>query len=69
MAKIIKVLCTGLGQHENQIDLEDVLGSDVVIYGNPILSGRDLPARIVHRCAVCEEGKVIITRDMIERAL
>jgi hypothetical protein len=69
MAKIIKVLCTGSGQHENQIDLEDVIGSDVVIYGGPIATGRDLPARIVHRCAVCEEGKVIITRDMIERAL
>ena len=36
MAKIIKVLCTGPGQHENEIDLEDVIGSDVVIYGGPI---------------------------------
>ncbi len=69
MAKIIKVLCTGPGQHENEIDLEDVIGSDVVIYGGPIAAGRDLPARIVHRCAVCEEGKVIVTREMIEAVL
>lgn len=69
MAKIIKVKCTGPEQHENEIDLDDVLGSDVVIYGNPILSGRDIPARIVRRCDICDQGKVIVTREMIEAAL
>jgi len=69
MAKIIKVRCTGPEQHENEIDLDDVIGSDVVIYGGPIATGRDLPARIVRRCAVCEEGKVIVTREMIEQNL
>ncbi len=69
MAKIIKVPCTGPEQHVNEIDLEDVIGSDVVIYGGPIATGRDLPARIVRRCAICEEGKVIITREMIEAVL
>ena len=44
MPKIIKVRCTGPEQHENEIDLEDVIGSDVVIYGSPIAAGRDLPA-------------------------
>jgi hypothetical protein len=69
MDKIIKVRCTGAGQHENEVDLEDVIGPDVVIYGNPIATGRDLPAQIVRRCAVCDEGKVIVTRDMIEQVL
>jgi len=69
MAKIIKVLCTGPGQHENEIDLDDVIGSDVVIHGGPIATGRDLPARIVRRCSVCDEGRVIVTRDMIEQVL
>lgn len=69
MAKIVKVPCTGAGQHINEIDLEDVIGPDVVIYGNPIAAGRDIPARIVRRCAVCEEGKVIVTREMIEQVL
>jgi hypothetical protein len=68
MAKIVKVVCTGSGRHENEIDLEDVIGPDVVIYGNPIAAGRDLPAQIVRRCAVCDEGRVVVTRDMIERA-
>jgi hypothetical protein len=69
MAKIIKVACTGPGRHENEIDLEHVIGSDVVIYGGPIATGRDLPARVVRRCDVCDEGKVIITREMIEQNL
>jgi hypothetical protein len=69
MAKIVKVRCTGSGQYGNEIDLEDVIGSDVVIYGGPIAAGRDLPAQIVRRCAVCDEGKVIVTREMIEKVL
>jgi len=69
MAKIIQVRCTGAGHHENEIDLEHILGSDVVIFGNPIAAGRDIPARVVRRCEVCDEGKVIITREMIEASL
>jgi len=69
MANIIKVRCTGAGQHVNEIDLEYVLGSDVVMYGTPIDTGRPIPQRIVRRCAVCAEGKVIITREMIEKNL
>jgi hypothetical protein len=69
MAKIVKVRCTGPEQHENEIDLEDVIGPDVVIYGSPIATGRDLPAQIVRRCAICDEGRVIVTREMIERVL
>jgi hypothetical protein len=69
MAKIVKVKCTGAGQHENEVDLDQVIGSDVVIYGNPIATGRDIPARIVRRCDICDEGKVIVTREMIEQVL
>ncbi len=69
MAKIIKVKCTGPGQHENEIDLDDIIGGDVVIYGSPIAAGRDLPARVVRRCDICDQGKVILTRDMIEENL
>jgi hypothetical protein len=66
MARIVKVQCTGKERHVNEINLDDILGSDVVFYGGPIAAGRDIPARIVRRCDVCDEGKVIITRDMIE---
>ena len=66
MAKIIKVKCNGAGQHENEIDLEDILGPDVVLHGTPIDTGRPIPERIVRKCEECIEGKVILTRDMIE---
>ena len=69
MAKIVKVRCTGVGQHVNEIDIEDVLGPDVVLHGNPIDTGRPIPARIVRRCEICDEGKVILTREMIEKNL
>ena len=69
MAKIVKVRCTGVGQHVNEIDIEDVLGPDVVLHGNPIDTGRPIPARIVRRCEICDEGKVILTREMIEENL
>lgn len=66
MAKIIKVRCTGKGQHENEIDLDTIVGKDVVIYGNPIDTGRSVPARVVRRCDECDEGRVVVTREMIE---
>jgi hypothetical protein len=69
MAKIIKVQCTGRERHINEIDLEDVLGPNVVMYGNPINTGRPIPERIVRKCEQCSEGRVIITREMIEENL
>lgn len=66
MAKIIKVKCTGAGRHVNEIDLEDVLGPNVVMHGNPIDTGQPIPERIVRKCEACAEGKVILTRETIE---
>ena len=68
MPKIIKVRCTGPDRHINEIDIENVLGSDVILHGNPIDTGRPIPPRIVRRCEVCAEGKVILTREMIEES-
>ena len=69
MGKIVKIPCTGAGQHVNEIDLEDVIGPDVIVYGNPIDTGRQLPAQVVRRCDECDEGRVILTREMIEQNL
>ncbi len=69
MPNIIKVKCTGPNEHVNEVDIENVLGTDVVLLGTPIETGRPIPQRIVRRCEVCAEGKVIITREMIEETL
>jgi len=69
MAKIIRLQCTGRGQHVNEIELENVLGPNVVIHGTPIDTGRPIPERIVRKCEQCSEGRVILTREMIEENL
>lgn len=66
MATIIKVRCTGAERHVNEIDLDNVLGTTVILRGTPIGTGQPIPERIVRRCEVCTEGKVILTREMIE---
>jgi hypothetical protein len=67
MAKVISVQCTGAGRHVNEINLEDVLGTTVILHGTPIDTGRPVPDRIVRKCDTCNEGRVIITREMIEK--
>jgi len=67
MANVINVRCTGAGRHVNEINLEDVLGTTVILHGTPIDTGRPVPDRIVRKCDVCSEGRVIITREMIEK--
>ena len=69
MANIIKVQCTGPGRHVNEVNLEDVLGTAVILHGSPVVTGQSLPERIVRKCETCSEGKVIITRAMIETDL
>lgn len=69
MANIISVQCTGPGRHINEIDLDNVIGSTVILDGSPIATGRPVPERIVRKCDVCSEGRVIITREMVERNL
>lgn len=69
MAKIVKVQCTGMEQHVNEVNLEDVLGTTVILHGTPIDTGRAIPERIVRKCEQCSEGRVIITREMIEENL
>ena len=69
MTKIINVRCTGAEQHVNEVDLDTILGTDVILSGSPIDTGRRIPPRIVRKCEVCTEGKVVITREMIEQTL
>jgi kynurenine formamidase len=69
MEKIIKVKCTGAGRHINEINLGDLLGENVILYGAPIDTGRQIPERTVRKCEVCAEGKVVLTREKIEENL
>jgi len=71
MTKIIKVRCNGPGKHINKVDLEKVLRTDIVMRtAHPKgLSGPSIPERIVLACQECTNGKVIISRAIIEENL
>jgi hypothetical protein len=67
MAEIIKVRCNGPKQHVNEVDL------GVALREQPItrqvnFTALDVPDRIVLHCHQCADGRVILTRAMIEQA-
>jgi len=74
MPKFIKVKCNGPNKHINEIDLDKALGTSVVLRGGPevqqsAVQAGSVPERLVLNCQFCTEGKVILTRDMIEENL
>jgi len=74
MQKIIKVKCNGPNKHVNEIDLVKALGETVVLRGSPevqqsAVQKGSVPERLVLNCQFCTEGKVILTRDMVEENL
>ena len=67
MGQVIKVRCNGPNRHVNEVDLDDALREDTITRG----SGRTPasgPERVVLRCRECVDGRVIVTRAMIEDA-
>ena len=64
MAKLINVRCNGLGKHVNEVDIDKITKPTIVVRGQPKQSLRE---RYVLSCQYCTEGKVIVTRKMIEQ--
>lgn len=67
MGQIIRVRCNGANKHVNEVDLDDALREDSIARGANF-SAAAVPERIVLRCRECTEGRVIVTRLMIEEA-
>ncbi len=66
MARTIKIKCNGPGKHVNEVDLEKALKKDIVLRATtqpPVV----LPERVVLSCRECTQGKVIVTREMLEQ--
>lgn len=68
MGQIIKVRCNGPNKHVNEVDLTDALREDSIAK-RADYSASSVPERIVLRCHECADGRVIVTRAMIEDAL
>lgn len=71
MAKLIKIKCNGAQAHVNEVDLDSALKREVVLRGSSPLAlpAPDLPDRLVLKCRHCAEGRIVLTRAMIEKAL
>jgi len=67
MAKTIKVSCNGGGHHVNDVDLEKILKPVIVTRSAPA-KPPEIPQRSVLDCQFCREGKVVVTREMVEDA-
>ena len=67
MAEMIKIRCNGPKQHVNEVDLGEAL-REQPITRNVVVTPADIPDRIVLHCRECTDGKVILTRAMIEQA-
>ncbi|MGI9104841.1 MAG: hypothetical protein ACR2G4_01180 [Pyrinomonadaceae bacterium] len=67
MGRTIKVRCNGAHKHVNEVDTDDAMREDSIARGSNF-SSPSVPERIVLRCRDCVDGKVILTRAMIEQA-
>ena len=75
MARIIKVRCNGPKRCVNEVDIDRLAGSTPILKSlsaggpAPAGEGRQYRDRYVQPCAHCTQGKVVVTRQMIEEAL
>jgi len=68
MEKLIKIECYGVGQHINDVDLDRAM-EEAVVYKGAEARLQNLPERVTLRCRVCAEGRIVITRSMLEEML
>jgi hypothetical protein len=68
MVKIVKIQCNGTGQHVNDVDLDRAL-EEAVVYKGAEARLQSLPERVTLRCRVCAEGRIVITRSMLQEML
>jgi len=66
MEQTIKVTCTGAGQHVNAIELKRILQPAVVTRSAKPAKPPAIPPRSVFYCQFCKEGKIVVTREMVE---
>lgn len=68
MGRMMKVRCNGQNKDVNEVDVSNALRTDSVTRETAASqsSNSQYPERIVLRCHNCTDGKVVITRAMLE---
>lgn len=67
MARKIKIKCNGPKQCLNEVDLDQVVTTTPVLRATKTDSPPEPAERIVLPCRHCAKGKVVITREVIEK--
>jgi hypothetical protein len=67
MPRTIKIRCNGPEPHLNEVEIDKVLQPTVVVRGSRSRP-KPIPERLVVKCNFCSEGKIVLTRKMIEEA-
>lgn len=69
MGKVVKISCNGAARHINDVDLELAL-EEAVVYKEAGAAMQNLPERgVTLRCRDCGEGRIVITRPMLQEML
>ena len=67
MARTIKVKCNGPNHHVNEFDLDKARQPTPAYRGSePARAADPFPERVVLPCKICTEGRVVLTREMIQ---
>jgi len=68
MAQMIKIRCNGPQHHVNEVDLDKLLQPTPLVRspGRSRAQSSDIPERLVRPCKLCTEGRVVISREIIE---
>ncbi len=69
MSNIIKVKCNGPKQHINDVDIEELAKRVIIMKRAMDQPSPRRPERHVLPCKSCTQGKVIVTREMMEENL
>ena len=69
MATTIKIRCNGAGRHVNEVNLDTLLQRAPVYRSGQqgAASASDIPDYFSLPCSQCTDGKVVVTRAVIEQ--
>jgi len=68
MPTTIQIRCNGEGRHINTVNIQELLDENVIVYRGAPSPHKEIPEKLVRRCAECP-AQIIITKQMINENL
>ncbi len=67
MSQIIRKKCNGANKHDNDFKLTDLILRTFTVRELTTNSAAEIPEQIVMKCRTCTEGRVVFTRNELEK--